>query len=265
MANDEYKSTRKPRGRGASAPFDIEGLSTAEIEDIYAVIQSQMPSVVDEQFDPFIGNYGVGVASDPSDLRGEIYYSDVFNVISQLSDVDKDYLAMEMHGANVYDDINDMYDDNYQRNEKFFNNSVLRTIELAEQGGKLGFDTTFLNILMSANKKEGRLDVPSLMQQLAKAKAGSGDGRGYQPYNTNALIKSLKDESSNTLGRIATNKEQQAFVRRIHNMQAAGQHISVPAEAEAFARQSDPNLAGAMDRAGAASAVMRVLGIGGGR
>ena len=48
-------------------------------------------------------------------------------------------------------------------------------------------------------------------------------------------------------------------------MQAAGQHVSVPAEAEAFARQSDPNLAGAMGRAGAASAVMRVLGIGGGR
>lgn len=266
----ENEETNEP------APTSVVGFTAEDLDALALIIAEQMATPASVGYDdPLVGYLGGPAPGQDVPLSGltgltddrfvtkTIRISDVTQVLSNLSDTDKDYLAMEMLGAGVFDDINDMYGDDYQRDEKFFNKSVYDTILLAQRGTELGFDTTFLEILMNAGKGED-FNPLAIMQQIAERKAKQGgSGAGYTPYNSNALIRSLKDESSTTLGRVATKKEQRAFIRRIHNMQAAGQHISVPAEAEAFARQSDPNLAGAMDRYGAAEAVIRVLGMGG--
>ena len=66
----------------------------------------------------------------------------------------------------------------------------------------------------------------------------------------------MKEESKGTLGRKATKREQQQFVKRIHNMQAKGLSVNVAAEAEAFQRQSAPVEAAAMDMR---DSVMKVI------
>lgn len=190
----------------------------------------------------------------------EIRLTDVREILQSLDDDDKDALAMEMYGANVFDDIDDVFDDNLQRDEAVFNALVDKTINLAAKGTELGFETTFLKILMGA----GDSDRDTVMASLAAAKAEAAKekqtgGRVIQWANPQGLVRSLKEESKSTLGRKASKREQQQFVKRIHNMQAKGLSVNVAAEAEAFQRKASPVEAEAMDMNQARNAVMQVI------
>lgn len=203
----------------------------------------------------------IGEAKPPLvEQRNEVRFTDVVDILSGLDEDDKDALALELYGAGVYNDIDDMFDENLQRNEIVFNAVVEDTIKLAEAGTALGFETTFLKILMGS----GDSDRTEILNKLAVAKAEAakekqGGGRVIQWANPKALVRSLKDESKSTLGRTASKREQQNFVKRIHNMQAKGLSVNVAAEAEAAARESAPVEAGAMDVANARRAVMKVI------
>ena len=134
------------------------------------------------------------------------------------------------------------------------------TPKLAEAGTALGFETTFLKVLMGA----GDSDRATVLKSLAEAKAKAAEekktgGRVIQWANPQGLVRSLKEESKGTLGRKATKREQQQFVKRIHNMQAKGLSVNVAAEAEAFQRQSAPVEAAAMDMSQARNSVMKVI------
>lgn len=190
----------------------------------------------------------------------EIRLTDIQDILSGLDDNDKDALALEMLGAGVYDDINDVFDDNNQRNEIVFNALVEETINLAAEGTNLGFETTFLKVLMGA----GDSDRATVLKSLAEAKAKAAEekktgGRVIQWANPQGLVRSLKEESKGTLGRKATKREQKQFVKRIHNMQAQGLSVNVGAEAEAFQRQGAPVEAAAMDMSQARNSVMKVI------
>ena len=63
----------------------------------------------------------------------EIRLTDVQDILAGLDSDDKDALALEMLGAGVFDDINDVFDDNFQRDEIVFNALVEQTINLAEK------------------------------------------------------------------------------------------------------------------------------------
>tara|TARA_R100000329_G_scaffold28822_1_gene26553 strand:- start:1899 stop:2711 length:813 start_codon:yes stop_codon:yes gene_type:complete len=190
----------------------------------------------------------------------EIRLTDVQEILAGLDSDDKDALALEMLGAGVFDDINDVFDDNFQRDEIVFNALVEQTINLAAEGTNLGFETTFLKVLMGA----GDSDTSTIMKSIAEAKAKAAEekktgGRVIQWANPQGLVRSLKEESKGTLGRKATKREQQQFVKRIHNMQAKGLSVNVAAEAEAFQRQSAPVEAAAMDMSQARNSVMKVI------
>ena len=192
--------------------------------------------------------------------RDEVRFTDVVDILSSLDNDDKDGLAIELFGAGLYDDINDMFDDNFKRDEIVFNQVVENAINLARQGTELGFETTFLKVLMGA----GSSDTNTVMKSIAEAKARAAEekkkgGRVIQWANPQALVRSLKEESKSTLGRTASKREQQQFVKKIHNMQAKGLSVNVVAEAEASARKSAPVEAGAMDVANARKAVMKVI------
>ena len=90
----------------------------------------------------------------------EIRLTDVQDILAGLDSDDKDALALEMLGAGVFDDINDVFDDNFQRDEIVFNALVEQTINLAREGTNLGFETTFLKVLMGA----GDSDTSTIMK-----------------------------------------------------------------------------------------------------
>lgn len=190
----------------------------------------------------------------------EIRLADVQDILGGLDNDDKDALALEMLGAGVFDDINDVFDDNFQRDEAVFNALVNQTINLAEAGTNLGFETTFLKVLMGAGNSDAATVKKSLAEAMAKAaEEKKTGGRVIQWANPQGLVRSLKEESKGTLGRKATKSEQKAFVKRIHNMQAKGLSVNVGAEAELAARQSAPVEAEAMDVANARQSVMKVI------
>jgi hypothetical protein len=208
---------------------------------------------------------GLGIPhyySEEIERRDPVYLTDITDILSNLDNDDKDLLALEMFAAGVYDDINDMYGDDFQRDERVFNAMVENTINLASQGTELGFDTTFLKILMGAGETD--VDRADLLKSLAKAKsdaaaAKQGGGRVIQWADLEGLVRALKDESKGTLGRTASKAEQRKFVQRIHNMQAKGESVNVGAQAEAALRESSPVEAGAMDYNAARNSVMQVI------
>lgn len=194
------------------------------------------------------------------ELRDPVYLTDITEILSNLDDDDKNILALEMFGAGVYDDIDDMFGDDFQRDERVFNAMVENTINLAAQGTELGFDTTFLKILMGA----GQTEMPDLLKKIADSKAAAaaakrGGGRVIQWADPEGLVRALKDEAKGTLGRTASKAEQRKFVQRIHNMQAKGMSVNVGAQAEAALRESSPVEAGAMDYNAARNSVMQVI------
>ena len=201
-----------------------------------------------------------GAVPPPVERRDEVRFTDVKEILSGLDEDDKDSLALELFAAGVYTDIDDMFNDDFKRNELVFNAVVEDTINLARAGTNLGFETTFLKVLMGA----GDSDRTEVLKNLAAAKAEAAKekqsgGRVIQWANPNALVRSLKEEAKGTLGRKASKREQQQFVKRIHNMQAKGLSVNVAAEGEAALRESAPVEAGAMDVANARKAVMGVI------
>ena len=201
-----------------------------------------------------------GAVPAPIEQRDEVRFSDVQEILTGLDDEDKDALAMEMFGAGVFTDIDDMFDENFERNEIVFNAVVEDTINLAAQGAELGFETTFLKILMGA----GGSDRKTVVSALAKAKAEAAEekkkgGRAIQWVSPKVIVKSLKEESKDELGRKASKREQQNFVKRIHNMQAKGLSVNLAAEAEAAAREAAPVEAESMDYSKATNAVMQIV------
>lgn len=222
------------------------------------------PYMGTRDFDPTLRIHGgLGVPhyySEEIERRDPVYLTDITEILSNLDDDDKNILALEMFGAGVYDDIDDMFGDDFQRDERTFNAMVENTINLAAQGTELGFDTTFLKILMGAGDSE----VPDLLKKIADAKAAAaaakrGGGRVIQWADPEGLVRTLKDESKGTLGRTASKAEQRKFVQRIHNMQAKGMSVNVGAQAEAALRESSPVEAGAMDYNSARNSVMQVI------
>lgn len=206
---------------------------------------------------------GLGVPhyySEEIERRDPVYLTDITEILSNLDDDDKNILALEMFGAGVYDDIDDMFGDDFQRDERVFNAMVENTINLAAQGTELGFETTFLKILMGAGDSE----MPDILKKIADSKAAAaaakrGGGRVIQWADPEGLVRTLKDESKGTLGRTASKAEQRKFVQRIHNMQAKGMSVNVGAQAEAALRESSPVEAGAMDYNAARNSVMQVI------
>jgi hypothetical protein len=201
-----------------------------------------------------------GVSKGTAVTRGPVYESDIVEIMKNLDEDDKNALALEMFAAGVYPDIDDMYDDQFNRDEAFFNAAVSNTIGLAQQGTQLGFDTTFLKILLNA----GQTEMPDLLKKIADSKAAAaaakrGGGRVIQWADPEGLVRALKEESKGTLGRTASKAEQRKFVQRIHNMQARGESINVGAQAEAALRESSPVEAGAMDYNAARNSVMQVI------
>ena len=223
--------------------------------------------------DPYMGTHdidptlrirgGLGVPhyySEEIERRDPVYLTDITEILSNLDDDDKNILALEMFGAGVYDDIDDMFGDDFQRDERVFNAMVENTINLAAQGTELGFETTFLKILMGAGDSE----MPDILKKIADSKAAAaaakrGGGRVIQWADPEGLVRTLKDESKGTLGRTASKAEQRKFVQRIHNMQAKGMSVNVGAQAEAALRESSPVEAGAMDYNAARNSVMQVI------
>lgn len=201
-----------------------------------------------------------GAVPPPIQQRDEVRFSDVQQILTGLDDEDKDALAVEMYAAGVVSDIDDLFNENFERDEIVFNSAVEDTINLAARGAELGFETTFLKVLMGAGSSDRR----SVEMALAKAKAEAAEakkkgGRVIQWASPKVIVKSLREESEDELGRKASKREKQNFVKRIHNMQAKGLSVNLAAEAEAAAREAAPVEAGAMDYTKATNRVMQVI------
>ena len=262
-------SNIEPELDALTPAFDV-----ADLENMLSMFMAQ--NTESDRDNPLLGYgdpYFVPAAVDPADrakLRGatpapveqrdEVRFTDIKDILSGLDEDDKDALALELYGAGVYSDIDDMFDENLKRNELVFNAVVEDTINLAAAGTNLGFETTFLKVLMGSGDSDRQTVLKSLIAAKAEAaKEKQAGGRVIQWANPKALVRSLKEESKGALGRTASKREQQNFVKRIHNMQAKGLSVNVAAEAEAAARESAPVEAGAMDVANARRAVMKVI------
>lgn len=193
------------------------------------------------------------------------YSSDLAEVFEGFSDQDKALLAIDMFTVGVYDDINDMFDENNNLNENYFTRSVQYAVGLAAGQAEFGLGSDFLDVLLR-NGDSSPEELNAVLQQAKEEAKGQGGGGGrvinyIDPF---ALADAAKKASASVTGRMATPAEQQAFVKMVHGLQASGvSGISVGARAEAFAREQRPNEAGAMDYANAAGSLMQVLGIGG--
>ena len=192
-----------------------------------------------------------------------VYEADLPAILGQLSREDQGLLAIDMYLVGVYENLNYMFDDNGEIDQQFFTKAVGDTVNLAYQSQQLGLETDFLNVLLR-NTDRPELLSTLLAEKKAELRSGSGGGSVVNYIDPYALADAAKKASASVTGRMATPAEQQAFVKMVHGLQASGvSSISVPARAEAFARQQRPNEAAAMDYANAAGLLMQVLGIGG--
>jgi len=191
-----------------------------------------------------------------------LFATDFANTLDGFSDEDKALLAIDMFQVGVYDDINDMFDDNGELNNKYFVQQVSNAVSLAAAQAEMNLGTDFLDVLM---KESGQRSPEELMAVMQKAKEESKkSGRVISYIDPVGLAAAMKQASSSVTGRRATPKEQRDFVKMIHGLQASGATgINVGARAEAFAREQAPEEAKAMDYAGAAGVLMQALGIRG--
>ena len=191
-----------------------------------------------------------------------LFASDFANALDGFSAEDKALLAIDMFNVGVYDDINDMFDDNGELNNKYFVQQVSTAVGLAAAQAEMNLGTDFLDVLMKESGQRSPEELMAVMQE-AKAKSQKG-GRVISYIDPVGLAAAAKQASSAVTGRRATPKEQRDFVKMIHGLQASGATgISVGARAEAFAREQAPEEAKAMDYAGAAGVLMQALGIRG--
>lgn len=196
----------------------------------------------------------------PQTVRDEIRFTDVKDVLSTLDDDDKNFLALELFTAGAFTDIDDMFDENFERDELVFNSVVENAINFSQQATDLGFESTYLKVLMGAGESDKATVLKNLVQAKADAaKEKAKGGRMIQYANPQAIVKSLRDASPGALGRRASKREQRDFVKRIHNMQAKGLSVNVAAEAEFAAKQAAPVEAESMDYSNARNSMMRVI------
>lgn len=190
-----------------------------------------------------------------------LFASDFADTLDGFSAEDKALLAIDMFQVGVYDDINDMFDDNNELDNKYFVQQVSNAVSLAAAQAEMNLGTDFLDVLM---KESGQRSPEELMELMQQAKDESKkSGRVISYIDPVGLASAAKQASSSVTGRRATSKEQRDFVKMIHGLQASGAtSIDVGARAEAFAREQAPEEAGAMDYAKAAGVLMQALGIG---
>lgn len=192
-----------------------------------------------------------------------VFAPDLPAILSQLSPNDQALLAIDMFTVGVYDNLNKMFDENQNIDQEYFTKMVSNTVNLAATSADLGLETDFLSVLLRTYNSTPENVSAALAEARAAATAGGG-GRVVNYIDPFALADAAKKATASVTGRMATSEEQQAFVKMVHGLQASGvSSISVPARAEAFARQQRPNEAAAMDYANAAGMLMQVLGIGG--
>lgn len=192
-----------------------------------------------------------------------VMFSDIRNILTGLSREEQGLLAIDMFTVGVYENLDYMFSEEGELDQKYFVDKVQDTIELARQSTDFGVDTDFLSVLLRTYNSTPENVSAALAQAKAAATAGGG-GRVVNYIDPYALADAAKKASASVTGRMASPAEQQSFVKMIHGLQASGvSSISVPARAEAFARQQAPNEAAAMDYANAAGLLMQVLGIGG--
>jgi hypothetical protein len=207
--------------------------------------------------------YAEPVQAGPGMAPTPVMASDIRNVLSQLSREEQGLLAIDMFAVGVYDNLGYMFSDEGELDQQYFVDKVKTTIDLARDSTSFGVDTDFLSVLLRTYNNTPESVSAALAQAKAAATAGGG-GRVVNYIDPFALADAAKKATASVTGRMASAEEQQAFVKMIHGLQASGvSSISVPARAEAFARQQAPNEAAAMDYANAAGALMQVLGIGG--
>lgn len=191
-----------------------------------------------------------------------LFASDFANTLDGFSAEDKALLAIDMFQVGVYDDINDMFDDNGEIDNKYFVQQVSNAVNLAAAQAEMNLGTDFLDVLM---KEGGQRSPEELMAIMQKAKDESKkSGRVISYIDPVGLAAAAKQGFSSVTGRRATPKEQRDFVNMIHGLQASGAtSIDVGARVEAFAREQAPDETKAMDYAGAAGVLMQALGIRG--
>ena len=205
-------------------------------------------------------------ASGTTTVPDPIHQVDLAQSLELLTPDDKRMLAIEMLVVGVYDDINYMFDESGDINDEFFVRAVDNAADLAAQSAEYGLDTEFLDVLLR-NSDRTPEELASLLAEkraeAAAAAAGGGGGRIINYIDPVALVDAVKKASSSVTGRMANPGEQQAFVKMIHGLQASGAtNISVGARAEAFARESAPVEAAAMDHGRAADLIMQAIGGG---
>ena len=202
-------------------------------------------------------------ASGTTTVPDPIYQIDLAQSLELLTPDDKRMLAIEMLVVGVYDDINYMFDESGDINDEFFVRAVDNAADLAAQSTEYGLDTEFLDVLLR-NSDRTPEELASLLAEK-RAEAGNlnsmGGKRIVHLIDPVALVDAVKKASSSVTGRMANPGEQQAFVKMIHGLQASGAtNISVGARAEAFARESAPVEAAAMDHGRAADLIMQAIG-----
>jgi len=220
-----------------------------------------------EMSGPFIGfgedrevTFGRRSLTGTKTVAQPLFASDFADTLDGFSDEDKALLAIDMFQVGVYDDINDMFDDNGELDNRFFVNAVSNAVGLAAAQAEMNLGTDFLDVLM---KESGQRSPEELMELMQQAKDESKkSGRVISYIDPVGLASAAKQASSSVTGRRATSKEQRDFVKMIHGLQSSGAtSIDVGARAEAFAREQAPEEAKAMDYAGAAGVLMQVLGV----
>jgi len=207
--------------------------------------------------------YAEPVQAAPGMAPTPVMFSDIRNILTGLSREEQGLLAIDMFTVGVYENLDYMFSEEGELDQQYFVDKVQDTIELARQSTDFGVDTDFLSVLLRTYNSTPENVSAALAQAKAAATAGGG-GRVVNYIDPYALADAAKKASASVTGRMASPAEQQSFVKMIHGLQASGvSSISVPARAEAFARQQAPNEAAAMDYANAAGLLMQVLGIGG--
>jgi hypothetical protein len=193
-----------------------------------------------------------------------ITVDDVTQVLSGLDTEGQALLALDLLAVGVYDDINYMFDDNNELDQKFLVEKVNTAIGLAEASQEFGLETDFLDVLLRNYDSASPEELAALIAEKKAAARSGGGGRIINYIDPVALVDAAKKASSSVTGRMATPAESQAFVKMIHGLQASGATgINVGARAEAFAREQAPEEAKAMDYANAAGVLMQALGIRG--
>jgi len=255
------------------------------------ISQLDVPGQGEEDRGPLLGFGDEETFDVPVDPRGEaarlrpgitrpvtttpgIFEEDARQAVFALDPDSRKSLALEIffNVDGAYRDVDDLFNEDGDLIDDRFSEALGRTFTLAGTFGPEGFgsgtdeNSEFLQILMgdrSQTTPELMARFEELKAKISAAKGGGGGGRAINFIDPVALAAAAKQGFSGVTGRKANIAEQQAFVKTIHGLQSSGATgIQVGARADAFARDSAPAEAGAMDISNAAGMVMQAMGLG---